>query len=313
MNKLVLLGIIFVVLLLNSCNTPSVESSKPKVVYIASDFLATKDSVLFKDFSKKEQIKVVILAMSADSIIQHYTTYKYNSKFDIVLLKTTFGMYNVSQIGALHPIPETHRWQDNNFVSPTNDWITLGIDPYIVTGLKEKKAFQYNDLTWGLKWKNNLSNDEMAAFRTSVMLQFGRKNFNKSLKWLKNVEHQTANEKDTLIASFELTRLSKLTAKQLDYVYPSQIVRLGAFYDGVNVGIVRHSSKFTTALNFLSFYTKSQNNQKICKRLNLLPVTHPHNVSPFAYQNNYPILFRCSPRKSVPMLRNLKKIEARLK
>ncbi|HNS41538.1 MAG TPA: hypothetical protein PKN22_02170 [Taishania sp.] len=324
MNRMVFLVLLVFGLYLTSCNTPVLESSTPKRFYIASDFLQPKDAILFKDFSKKEKTRVVILNWTADSIEQHYAKFGYSSKFDAVLMKTTFAVNQFTTQKILHPIEANYLWQNKDFEAPNKEWITLGIDPYVIAGLKEKKVMHYNDLTWGNKWENKLTPEEMKAFNGAVVYQFGRKNLQNSIKWLKKLHQQIAPAQpmlvaqpdsladSTALASFYLTRLSKINPKKEVFVYPSQIVRLGAFYDGINFGIARHSSKYITALHFIAFYTQPLNNQKLSKRLHVLPVENPHKQSPFDYQNNYPILFRGSPGEIAPIFRNLSKIEVRI-
>lgn len=313
MNRFI--GLLFglVLLLVYGCNSTILKSTKPKRIYIASDFLTRSDTTLFNDFRKKEQIKVVILPMSVDSIVAHYKQYKYNSKFDLVLLKTTQGLAILSKNNVLHPISESHLWENIGFVSPNSDWLSIGLDPYIATGLKERRAFQYNEFTYGLKWEKVLDDEEMTSFESSVMYQFGRNHLDKSVRWLKKLNSQIANPRDTLEhAPFYLTRLSKVKEGKEIYVYPNQIMKYGAFYDGIGVGIIRHSTKYTAALSFIQLYTKSLYNQKLCGRLHLLPVMNPEGKSPYAYQNNYPMLFRCSPRNAVSNFRDLKRIQNRI-
>lgn len=313
MNRFIGLLLGLVLLLSYSCNSSILKSTKPKRIYIASDFLTRSDSTLFNDFSREENIKVVILPLSVDSIVAHYKQYNYNSKFDLVLLKTTQGINILSKKEVLHPISSSHLWEDKGFVSPNLDWITIGLDPYVAAGLKEIRTFQYNEFTYGLKWRKVLEDDEMISFESSVMYQFGRSHLNKSVSWLKKITSQVASPTDTLEqAPFYLTRLSKLKEGKENYVYPNQIIKYGVFYDGISLGVIRHSAKYTAAMSFIQLYTKDLYNQKLCGRLHLLPVLNPEGKSPYAYQNKYPILFRCSPRKAVPNFRDLKRIQNRI-
>lgn len=303
----------FVLLSFWGCNTPVVPSEKSKKLYIASDFLRSEDSVFFKNFKKKEGINVVILSMSADSIISHYKKFRYNSKFDMVLISSTYSLDLLSKAEVLHTIPEKYRWEETGFVSPDSDWIILGIDPYVVGGLDAGRGFQYNELTFGKRWKQQLNQDEMASFQTSVLFQFGRKNLSKSLNWLEKIENQSIHHIDTVeVAPYFLSRLSKVKGTDSVYVYPNQTRKFGVFYDGVGAGIVRHGSKYTTSLVFVEYYLNIVHNQKLCNKLNILPVQNPKGLSAFSYQNEYPILFRCTPEKAVPLFRDLQRIRSRI-
>jgi hypothetical protein len=306
--------IIFVALLpLCGCNTTSVGSSKPKRLYIASDFLTPKDSVFFSGFSKKEDIKVLILSMSADSIVSHYKQFGYNSKFDLVLMKSTYSLNLLSKAKVLHTIPEENKPKEIGFASLDSDWIILGVDPYVISGLESKRDFQYNELTFGKKWKRVLTQEEMASFQVSVLFQFGRKNLSKSVKWLEKIENQSTNQNDTIeVAPYFLSRLSLVRKQGKEYVYPNQSRKFGAFYDGIGMGVVRHGSKYTTSLSLIEYYSNIVHNQRLCNKLNILPIQNPKGMSSFLYQNEYPLLFRCTPYKATPLFRDLKRIRTRI-
>lgn len=313
MNRLVFILISLMLLSLHGCNTPVVVSKKPKRLYIASDFLIPADTILFKDFKKREHIKIVILPMSVDSIVAHYNEKKYNSTFDLVLMKSTYALDFLSKHNVLHPIEKTYLWDNKGFVAPQSDWMILGLDPYVMTGTEKNRSFQYNELTYGKKWKNELHEEEMAAFQASVLFQFGRKNRGKSLSWLEKIESQTTTPGDTVqVAPYVLSRLSKVKKEDRAFVYPNQSIKFGVFYDGVGVGIVRQASKYTAALSFIKYYSNLVYNQKLCNRLDLLPVQNPNGMSSFSYQNDYPILFRCTPRDMVMQFRDLKRIRKRM-
>lgn len=313
MNRMVLTIITLFLLSLHGCNTPVVESKKPKRLYIASDFLTPADTILFKDFKKQERIKIVILPMSVDSVVAHYNEKKYNSTFDLVLMKSTYALDFLSKNNVLHPIEETYTWENKGFVAPQSDWMILGLDPYVITGTEKNRGFQYNELTYGKKWKNELNEEEMTAFQASVLFQFGRKNMNKSLAWLEKIESQTVTTGDTVqVAPYVMSRLSKVKKEERIFVYPNQSIKFGVLYDGVGVGIIRQASKYTAALSFIKYYSNLVYNQKLCNRLHLLPVQNPNGMSSFSYQNEYPILFRCTPRDMVMQFRDLKRIRKRI-
>ena len=251
--------------------------------------------------------------MSTDSIVNHYEVFGYNSKFDLVLMKSVYSLDILSKNQILQPIIDSNNINDKGLVSPKNDWIALGLDPYVVTGLKEQRGFQYNELTFGDKWKNELTESDFALFQSSVMFQFGRKNIKKSLGWLQKIDNQTLTIEDTTtVVPYQLTKLSLIKRNDKTFVYPSQSQKFGAFYDAIGVGIVRHSSKYTVASKFIDFHQKLAHNQNLCNNFHVLPLQNPKNLSVYTYQNNYPFLFRCSPRKAVTNFRDLHKVRHRI-
>ncbi len=295
---------------ISGCNTPAIKSSKPKIIYIASNFLNKSDTLIFQGFENKEKIKVVILPMTTDSILAHYNQYKYNSHFDLVIIQSTHNIDKLSQNEVLHTIEKAYLSEEKKFISTKSDWVTLGIDPYVVGGLGERKDFQYNELTYGNKWKNELNADEFTSFQTSVLFQFGHKNLKKSIAWLQTIDSQVQTITDTAqVSPHYLTLLSKAITSKKSYVYPSQSEKFGAFYDAVTVGIVRHSSNYTAGLTFIKHYIDNLvYNQRLCDKLNILPVQNPKGHSSFEYQNNYPMLFRCGPRDATKFIESLKYI-----
>lgn len=313
--RLILFSVL--ILSLTDCNTPTVSSKKPQKLCIASDFLTPEDTILFSGFRKKEQIKIVILPMSADSVVKHFRQLGYNSKFDLVLMKSVCALDKLSQNEVLHTIDKSYQWEEKGFVSSTSDWMILGINPYVIAGLDVQRGFQYNELTYGPKWRNEVAEDEeFAAFQAAVMFQFGRKNLQKSLSWLRKIDDQTLKAKngtDSLnVAPYYLTSLSKVRNEGKAYVYPSQSHKFGAFYDGVGVGVTRHSSRYTSALSFIGHYSNLVYNQRLCNRLNILPVQDPKGLSKYSYQNEYPMLFRCTPIDAAVHFRDLAKIRYRI-
>lgn len=300
-------------LILTACNTTALESGKPNSLCIASDFLTPADTVFFKGFQKKKGIKIYIRPLSADSIISHFKAYGYNSQFDMVLLQSTIHLHQLSENQLLHPITESEILKHEKFIAPKNDWMVLGLDPYVITDTVPHRSFQYNDLTYGKKWKNELNDDEMAMFQAAVLFQFGRKNIQKSFSWLEKINQQTATGKDSVaVASYALSRLSKIHSEKQLFIYPNQTSNHGVFYDGVGVGIIRHSSKYVAATSFIDYYTNIVFNQKLCNNLHILPLTNPNGMSKFSYQNDYPMLFRCTPRLAVGQIRNVERIRKRL-
>lgn len=294
-----------------SCTVNPVESKNPTHICIASDFLSPKDTVLFESFEQQNKIKVFIFSMHADSIQSYLKSNVYNSKFDVVILKSAFDVHQLSELNLLQPFIGEDKFfhLDSKFIA--KDWIVLSIDPYVIVDDIQHKTFEYSNLTYNKKWRKQLDNRDMTVFKTAILEQYGRKNIQRSSSWLQKLDEQSIINRDSTmhIASYSLTKLSKIDRSKQNFIYPNQQIKTGVFYDGISAGIVRHNSKYISAKQFLDFLVIPYNNQVISNKWNTLPIENPLSHSSFAYQNNYPILYRSSPIKLSKQLRNLKRIE----
>ena len=311
--------IIFIVLfsisLLSSCSIPEVQESKKGSLIIASDFLSSKDSTVFRNFEKSTKINVYIKHLSTDSIIKHLKHFGYNSKFDGVLLFSSYSMNRLSNLDFLNDLPAQFSEQPIALRSPKNDWICVGFDPYVIDfGDSTTEKISYNELTYEKRWKTELSKEQSAAFYASVLHQFGRKQLAKSMTWLQAMKnHELSSQNDSLsIANFTLNRHSIAKTKKSNFIIPNQ-EKIGVFYDGIGIGIITHSRKYTELERLINYLMIRHNNQEIMAKLNLFPAENPDNRSAHGYQNEYPKLFRCSPNKCVREYRDLERVLMKLK
>lgn len=306
---------ILIIIGLSSCSVPEVTTTSKSTVTLASDFLYAKDSLLFANFEKQQNIKIKIKHLSADSILAHYKHYKYNSQFDGVLLYSTYTLNRLSQAKVLHPLSKELEDAPQGAKSPNNDWLAFGLDPYVIDfGKHETKNIAYNELTHDVKWDPVLTKEESAAFFASVLHQFGRNNMHKSLKWLQEMKNQMywSPMNDTLPkANFTLTRFSKAQKKYHHFILPTQ-GRIGVFYDGVGIASVRHSKKYASITQLQSYLLQSFNNQAITGKLFLFPINNPNGHSDFKFQNDYPTFFRCTPNETAKEYRDLERVLRKL-
>jgi len=298
---------IFVV---GSCSIPEVQESEKGFVIIASDFLSSNDSLIFKNFEKSNKTKVHIKHLSTDSIISHVKQFGYNTQFDGVLLFSSYSMNRLSNLNFLNELPDQLSHQPKAIRAPYNKWICIGFDPYVID-FKDSiiENVSYHELTYGHRWKSELTKEQSAAFYASVLHQFGRKQLAKSMTWLKEYKnHEISTENDSLkIANFTLNRYSIVKKKDGNFIIPNQD-KTGAFFDGIGIGMLTHTSKYTELERLISYLLLRQNNQGIMAKLDLFPLENPANRSAYSYQNKYPKLCRCTPNKCVSEYREMEKI-----
>lgn len=306
--------LIILILSLSNCTIPEVKEIDKGFVVIASDFLHPKDTLLFENFKKLKGIKVIIKHMDADSIQAHYKKYRYNSKIDGVLMYSSYEMNELSKANALQILPPTYSEIHVSFRAPKNDWMAIGLDPYVLDfGDSSAQKASYNELTYGTKWKPVLSKEASAAFYASVIHQFGRKNLHKSKKWLQAMyDHSNSSISDSLQTSnMTLNRFSKARPEKHNFTMPNQ-QKGGAFYDCIGIGIISQSDKYVLVDQLIEYVLKPHNNQILLGKISFYPILNPDNHADYKYQNEYPRMFKCSPNKAVREYRTMERILKKL-
>ncbi len=300
--------------LLGSCSVPEVKSQKKSYIILASDFLHPKDSILFENFTKQQHIKVKIKHLSTDSILSHFAYYGYNSKFDGVLMYSSYTLNKLSKAHILQPLSIELENVPKGSRSPYNDWMVFGFDPYVLDfGKGQTKLYTYNELTHNFKWEPVLTKEQTAAFFASVIHQFGRNNIHKSMNWLRTMnDHMHWAPNDTLPkANFTLSRHSKARQSKHHFITPNQ-ARLGTFYDGIGIASIKHSRKYVEITQLQQYVLNSYNNQVMTGKLGIFPLEDPKSHSDYKFHNNYPAFFRCTPYEASKEYRDMEKIMNKL-
>lgn len=304
-----------ILIVLGSCSVPEVQSSSKSVIVLASDFLYAKDSTLFVNFEKQQNIKVKIKHLTTDSIIAHFNEYRYNSQFDGVLLYSSYTLNKLSKEKVLHPLSDKLQDAPQGAKSPNNDWMVFGLDPYVIDfGRGATKDIAYNELTHDVKWEPVLSKEESAAFYASVLHQFGRSKLYKSMKWLQEMKdhmHWSAISDTLPRATFTLTRFSKAQKEYHNFILPTQ-GRIGVFYDGIGIASIQHSPKYAEITELQLYLIQGFNNQAITGKLFVFPIENPKSHSDFSFQNDYPSFFRCTPNEASKEYRDMERILRKL-
>lgn len=307
--------IAFLLQLVIGCQIETAAPPKKMTLRIASTFLEAKDSVLFKSFAKSEKIAIQIVPISLDSIRKDLQNDPYNNGFDLVLLNSSFELHALSKRNLLQEIPELFKDYNPQYKSSKNDWITIGLDPYILSAGDSNEVIQtYNDLIYGNQWKQHLDFNDRTAFYASILRQFGKGNRSKAINWIQKMQEKTDDTmRDSVsFSTYYLDKHSNTKNSKHEFVIPHQS-KSGAFYDIIGIGIPKQSTAYGTILNLLEFYHHPTHNQRLNAKLNTFPIENPDKMSEFEYQNDYPILFRCSPLQATQQYNELLKISNRLK
>lgn len=298
------LQFIFGVLLLVSFSACSIEKARPsksQKLFIASDCLQAKDTVLFRSFVANSGIKVKILHFTADSLKKTLRNEGVNSEIDIVLLSSTFDIHHFEKSNLLQRMQQEELpiSVPSRYVSKTNKWAGIGIDPYVIVTLKDTsgKIRTYKDLTSNIKWCTTFdSNADWYPFYASIVQKMDpKKEYNAYdyIQQLKTNNIGVLSKKDSssncsvLLTNYSSYRTSEIIKnsrfKKGKLIFPNQRIG-GSFYNMRCFAIVHQARNYKNALSFFDYLS----NESVNKRLNNFWKTFPivtNQESPFKYQN----------------------------
>lgn len=297
------------------CQIETASQPKKLTLRIASTFLNEKDSLFFESFAKSEKIAIQIIPLTLDSIRKDLQNDPYNNGFDVVFFNSSFELHSISKRNLFQEIPDLFKDFNPQLKSSKNDWITIGLDPYILSaGDSNNVIYTYNDLIYGNHWEQHLNFNDRAAFYASILRQFGKGNRSKAINWIQKMQEKTEKSySDSLsFSTYYLDKHSNSKNYKHKIIIPHQ-TKSGAFYDIIGIGIPKQSAEYATVLHLLEFYNHPTHNQRLNAKLNTFPIENPDKMSEFEYQNEYPLLFRCSPLQATQQYNDLLKISSRLK
>ena len=150
---------------INSCSLETAKASRDKKLIIVSDYLYSSDTVLFRDFSKSNNVSIQIETMKTDNIIGMVRNEGHNIQADLILMKSLYDVYKLNKrsvLQAIHFESELDK-ATKKISSIENNFIGLGIDPFIIANSSGRKVRTYNDLL-RTNYINNLPEKEVIPF-----------------------------------------------------------------------------------------------------------------------------------------------------
>jgi hypothetical protein len=182
--------IIVFVFFISSCKIETAGPDYQADLIIASNFLKEQDTLYYRGFEKKTGINIKIRSLSADSIQQILKSKGYNSKIDLVFLKSITDIKDF-QVGFFHEFQYNYAKNKLTFFKPimNNKWLVAGIDPYVFSYIKDstERPTNYNQLTAGYLWATpNEENLDVFLAHVKYNLRknkkFGFKQWNQKFK-----------------------------------------------------------------------------------------------------------------------------------
>jgi len=168
MSKLLFLFLLL--LFFSACGIEEADSTTAKELVIVSDFLKSNDTILFKQFSKVNNIRIKIKFLQADSIKKILQKDDFNSNFDLVFMKSLQSVKELKSITFHHLSRKTIKETLFNFRAfQNNSWFAIGTDPYVFSVVPDTLEVprSYYDLTQNFNY-SSLNPSENAVLLAHV-------------------------------------------------------------------------------------------------------------------------------------------------
>lgn len=276
---------------------------------VASDFLNHKDVKLFQTFEKDFNIKITILTLDTDSLINKLIQEGYATRIDVIMLKSALDMCQLEEANKLQKILNSedrpdlpYRYRDNDF-----HWFGLSIDPFIIVGKKDSngRILNYGDLIKKQEWTSNLKrNQDLVAFFTATLHQWRDQKNEIKIQWHENFlqkEVQFRKPKDSVLnfppllttysSFYSDSSLYRSGYKRAKIIYPNQN-KGGIIYELRSIAIVKQARNYSNAIDFIQFLNRDDVNQRINNWWNTFPINSSLERA-YTYQNkrfkSYPV------------------------
>jgi ABC-type Fe3+ transport system substrate-binding protein len=287
---------LFLLFSFSACTIEEARPSKKQEIVIASDCLESKDETLFQSFEKSFGIQVKIHHFSVDSLKQLLVHEGVETEIDVVILASTYSMYQLDNSNLLHVIKKGGfpKQLEKNYHSKKSTWAGIGIDPYVIAVSRDSsnKIAEYKDL---LEKSNTFYSFQTAdfwcPFYASIVHRMGTKNKSNSRDWLKKMKKNTKEYislNDTIAShSIFLSSYSELTLnknKELKLIFPNQHTS-GSYYNMACFGIVKQARNYGNALAFFDYLLNESVNKRLNNHWKKFPVLSTKK-SFYTYQNS---------------------------
>ena len=279
---------------LTSCSIEELNVIKKQTLTIASDYLYASDSSLFKDFSRKTNIKVKIIHLHADSISKKIFQNPLNVDFDMLMLSDIVTLNNIKNKNLLQ------KFSDEDDISNSNGYILLtGVDPIVYCSNRKVSgdSTSYLDLSSAF-WYPKLDEVNLSELYNCIK-QNQQWSSRESALWI----HQAELKKmiypinDSLAPRINaLGFLSQFKRKSplpdslnvfQYFLFPDQL-KSGLLYKFYGAGIVYQSSNFNAAKQLIQYLSKLSQAQVIHDKIGV--VTYDQQTRTGYYKNRRYIL-----------------------
>ncbi len=279
-----------------SCDVPVARTSQHEYITILSDCLETKDTILFQSFTKQKNVRVYIRNASYEEINSKLRKEGLLTYVDVIILRSSYAMLQLQKQDFLQRIPtgKIPVVISSKYVSPNNDWLGIGIDPYIITTTKDSanRIKNYADLIKTDGFCQTLSDKELYPFYGQAYNKLSFVSDSAWKNWSSAIfsKSMNINMRDSISkCSVALLNYSRINKYKFDKKNPARIVfpnqhAGGCYYNTRSIGIVKQARNYLHATDFLSFLLLEPINQRLNNLWSTFPVVQT-GISPYQYQN----------------------------
>lgn len=272
----------FLVVLLASCSIEEANHSNKNELIIASDFLRSKDTMLFRNFSKTNNIRIKIKFLSSDSIQRSLRKDGFNSNFDLVFVKS------LSSVKDLKPIKFHHLSQNiikdslTNFRAfQNNSWFAVGVDPYVFSYVPDSLDVptSYKDLTKNFNY-SCLNPTENAVLLAHIK-HLTKKKQSYYSTWKKSFEGNylpfnkgtdSLPSKQFLLLKWSQYLENPILKKNKKRIATYFFNNSGLYADRKCVAVILQAKNFKNACLFLSFLNSKNKSVYFYEKLGAIPI-----------------------------------------
>jgi hypothetical protein len=277
---------------LTGCSIEKANKSDKNELIIASDFLKSKDTILFRKFSDANNIRVKIKFLSSDSIRKSLQKDGFNTNFDLVFVKSLQSVKNLKPVVFHHLSRSFIRESLFNFRAfQNNSWLTVGLDPYVFSYVPDtlEVPTSYKDLTKKFNY-SSLNPGENAVLLANVKCLSKKKpsyysNWKKSFEGnyiLFNPGTDSLPSKQFLLLKWsqylENPILKKNKKRKVSYI----LTNSDLYADRKCIAVVLQSKNFKNACLFLTFLQTKNNSCSFFEKLGVIPFRSKNQ--PYEYE-----------------------------
>lgn len=282
-GRFLLFFLLSILLVTGACTVPSAKPENDRSVTIASDFLEEADTLLFTDFVKRNNIRIVIRHLSLDEITSIIEKKEYDSGIDLVFSQNTQTPIELNKKGFLHNLiePKQKLTSRNHYISYRHNFVGVGLDPFVLNFRHDslRSEINYSDLRKKSHY-HTLSKADQLSFLSPIRRRNDRiETFAWARDWnSKSIERPSEGPwKDSL--NFVLCKFSQLASIQdsawqkysgVPY-FPNQ-TKSGVYFELITVSIVRQAEHYTSAQKLMEYIQNPGFNATLNNKINRFPV-----------------------------------------
>ena len=281
---------------LQSCSTEVAKPLPHQHIVLASDFLTKKDLPIFKQFTKKFGIKIYLISLNEEQLIEKLNKEKTATRIDAILLSSLVGMEKANRLNALQ----------TTFKNPI---VAIGYDPYIYTTINDSLDTKatYRGIfaldNWSsLSTKTSYFTPMLAEVK--LLLRKKKSNFPTYTKqFFKHKSNQDTTVSNGAIISkhSDFMALDYSTRKKITLVFPNE----KTYTDLAAFAIVKQARNYSNALLLRRAIQQEKMNRIIAAKGNFFPL-ESSTKSRYAYQNR---TFNWAVKNPLLTLKNFKSTE----